>query len=61
MDAYTDSMYDVSNLTDGYVSHSFNQFIKADEGGKYIYRVDHSESSNYMMNGSYATISLIPK
>ena len=32
-------MYDVSNLTDGYVSHSFNQFIKADEGGKYIYRV----------------------
>ena len=49
----TDSMYDVSNLTDGYVSHSFNQFIKSDESGKYIYRVDHSESSNYMMNGSY--------
>lgn len=48
----TDSMYDVSNLTDGYVSHSFNQFIKADESGKYIYRVDHSESSNYTMNGS---------
>ena len=53
----TDSMYDVSNLTDGYVSHSFNQFIKADEGGKYIYRVDHSESSNYMMNGSYLSVN----
>ena len=24
----TDSMYDVSNLQEGYVSHSFNQFIK---------------------------------
>ena len=53
----TDSMYDVSNLTDGYVSHSFNQFIKADEGGKYIYRVDHSESSNYTMNGSYLSVN----
>ena len=53
----TDSMYDVSNLTDGYVSHSFNQFVKADESGKYIYRVDHSESSNYMMNGSYLSVN----
>ena len=53
----TDSMYDVSNLTDGYVSHSFNQFIKADECGKYIYRVDHSESSNYTMNGSYLSVN----
>ena len=53
----TDSMYDVSNLTKGYVSHSFNQFIKADESGKYIYRVDHSESSNYMMNGSYLSVN----
>ena len=53
----TDSMYDVSNLTDGYVSHSFNQFIKADESGKYIYRVDHSESSNYTMNGSYLSVN----
>ena len=53
----TDSMYDVSNLTDGYVSHSFNQFIKADESGKYIYRVDHSESSNYFMNGSYLSVN----
>ena len=53
----TDSMYNVSNLTDGYVSHSFNQFIKADESGKYIYRVDHSESSNYMMNGSYLSVN----
>ena len=32
----TDSMYEVSNLQDGYVSHSFNQFIKTD--GTYIYR-----------------------
>ena len=53
----TDSMYDVSNLTGGYVSHSFNQFIKADESGKYIYRVDHSESSNYTMNGSYLSVN----
>ena len=53
----TDSMYDVSNLTDGYVSHSFNQFIKADESGKYIYRVGHSESSNYTMNGSYLSVN----
>ena len=53
----TDSMYDVLNLTDGYVSHSFNQFIKADESGKYIYRVDHSESSNYFMNGSYLSVN----
>lgn len=53
----TDSMYDVSNLTDGYVSHSFNQFIKVDESGKYIYRVDHSESSNYTMNGSYLSVN----
>ena len=53
----TDSMYDVSNLTNGYVSHSFNQFIKADESGKYIYRVDHSESSNYFMNGSYLSVN----
>ena len=53
----TDSMYDVLNLTDGYVSHSFNQFIKADESGKYIYRVDHSESSNYTMNGSYLSVN----
>ena len=53
----TDSMYDVSNLTDGYVSHSFNQFIKADESGKYIYRVDHSESSNYTINGSYLSVN----
>ena len=53
----TDSMYDVSNLTDGYVSHSFNQFIKADESGKYIFRVDHSESSNYFMNGSYLSVN----
>ncbi len=51
----TDSMYDVSNLQDGYVSHSFNQFIKTD--GTYIYRVDHSESSDFVMNGEYISVN----
>ena len=51
----TDSMYDVSNLQDGYVSHSFNQFIQTD--GTYIYRVDHSESDNVMMNDQYLSIN----
>lgn len=45
----TDSMYDVSNLGYGYVSHSLNQFIKTD--GDYIYRVDHSESNSISMGG----------
>ena len=51
----TDSMYEVSNLQDGYVSHSFNQFIKTD--GTYIYRVDHSESNNMIMSGQYLTVN----
>ena len=53
----TDSAYEVSNLTTGYVSHSFDQFIKADNDGEYIYRVDHSESSNLTMNGSYLSVN----
>ena len=51
----TDSMYEVSNLQEGYVSHSFNQFIKTD--GTYIYRVDHSESSDFGMNGQYLSVN----
>ena len=35
--------YEVYNYTTGYVSHSFNQFIKAD--GNRIYRLDHGDSS----------------
>ena len=37
-----DSYYDVMNLSEGYVSHSFNQFICADSS--YVYRVDHGDS-----------------
>lgn len=37
-----DSYYDVMNIDYGYVSHSFNQFIKSD--GEYIYRVDHGDA-----------------
>ena len=40
-----DAAYQVANLQSGYISHSLNQFIDTD--GKYIYRVDHSESNNY--------------
>lgn len=51
----TDSMYDVSNLQEGYVSHSFNQFIKSN--GEYIYRVDHSESNNIGMENQYLSVN----
>ncbi len=51
----TDSMYEVSNLQSGYVSHSFNQFITTD--GTYIYRVDHSESNDMTMNGQYISVN----
>ena len=37
-----DSHYDVMNISVGYVSHSFNQFIKTD--GKSIFRVDHGDA-----------------
>lgn len=35
------SYYDVYNQTNGYVSHSFSQFIKTDD--EFIYRVDHGD------------------
>ncbi|MBR4306118.1 MAG: hypothetical protein IKT78_04665, partial [Ruminiclostridium sp.] len=38
----TDSWYEVMNINYGYVSHSFNQFIKSDS--EYIYRVDHGDA-----------------
>lgn len=51
----TDSMYDVLNLMNGYVSHSLNQFIKTD--GDYIYRVDHSESNNFSFGDQYLSVN----
>ena len=50
-----DSMYEVSNLSEGYVSHSFNQFIKTD--GTYIYRVDQSESNTLSMGSGYLSVN----
>ena len=38
-----DSFYDVYNISAGYVSHSFNQFIAAD--GESVYRVDHGDAN----------------
>ena len=36
------SYYDVLNISQaGYVSHSFNQFVRTD--GTYVYRVDHGD------------------
>ena len=37
-----DSFYDVYNQSNGYVSHSFTQFIKTDDN--FVYRVDHGDS-----------------
>lgn len=37
-----DSYYKVMNISYGYVSHSFNQFIESD--GEYVYRVDHGDA-----------------
>lgn len=37
-----DSLYAVWNISGGYVSHSFNQFIETD--GSYVYRVDHGDA-----------------
>ena len=50
-----DSMYEVSNLSEGYVSHSFNQFIKTD--GTYIYRVDQSEANYIISNSGYLSVN----
>ena len=36
-----DSYTGVMNLSEGYVSHSFNQFVRTD--GSYLYRVDHGD------------------
>ena len=38
----TQSFYDVMNISWGYASHSFNQYIQTD--GEYIYRVDHGDA-----------------
>ena len=38
-----DSYYDVMNIGYGYISHSFNQFIKSD--GKSVFRADHGDAS----------------
>lgn len=38
----TEKRYEVSNISTGYSSHSFNQFIDTD--GQYIYRVDHGDA-----------------
>ncbi|MGN0667389.1 MAG: DUF4214 domain-containing protein [Huintestinicola sp.] len=35
------SYYKVMNVSAGYVSHSFNQFVKTD--GNYVFRVDHGD------------------
>ncbi len=41
--AVEDSYYKVMNIAQaGYVSHSFNQFIKTD--GQFVYRVDHGDA-----------------
>lgn len=37
-----DEQYELANIAYGYVSHSFNQFIKVDNGS--VYRVDHGDA-----------------
>ncbi len=37
-----DQFHGVLNISVGYVSHSFNQFIESD--GEYVYRVDHGDA-----------------
>lgn len=38
----TQRWYGVMNINYGYVSHSFNQFVKTD--GEYLYRLDHGDA-----------------
>ena len=38
----TQSFYGISNISAGYVSHSFNQFIRVQDG--IVYRVDHGDA-----------------
>lgn len=40
--AVAEANYDVSYIGTGYVSHSFNQYVKED--GTYLYRVDHGDA-----------------
>ena len=40
----TDSYYDVMNISYGYVSHSFNQFVLVDEDGRLV-ALDHGDAS----------------
>lgn len=39
----TDSYYDVMNSSYGYISHSFNQFVIVDQGGKLV-ALDHGDA-----------------
>lgn len=39
----TDSFYQVANIRNGYVSHSFNQFVLVDSSGRLV-AVDHGDS-----------------
>ena len=50
-----DYQYEISNLTQGYVSHSFNQYIKT--YGDYIYRVDHSETGDLVEGGEIMAVN----
>ena len=50
-----DYQYEILNLTQGYVSHSFNQYIKT--YGDYIYRVDHSETGDLVEGGEIMAVN----
>ena len=51
--------YEIFNYTTGYISHSFNQFVKVD--GNRVYRLDHGDANprgifiNYFLAGSDPT------
>lgn len=54
----TDSFYDVMNISYGYVSHSFNQFIMVDQEGKII-ALDHGDAypRSAVLMGYYSNAS----
>ena len=54
----TDSFYDVMNISYGYVSHSFNQFILVDQEGKII-ALDHGDAypRSAVLMGYYSNAS----
>ena len=56
--AITDSYYDVMNISLGYVSHSFNQFILVDADGKII-ALDHGDAypRSAVLTGYYSNAS----